>query len=55
MIRPLLVASLLTAPGLSMACECAMEIPGTFCETLDPNWAEPHAVVLGVKLNVDAE
>jgi hypothetical protein len=34
-----------------MACECAMEIPGTFCETLDPNWAEPHAVVLGVKLN----
>jgi hypothetical protein len=52
MIRPLLLASvLITAPLLSPACDCAMELPGTFCETLDPDWAEPHGVVLGVKLN----
>lgn len=52
MIRPLLLAAtLLTVPGLSMACECAMEIPPTFCETVDPDWNEPHTVVLGVKLN----
>lgn len=51
MIRiPLLAGTLLSLPVLSVACECAIELPPTFCETLDPGWSEPHAVVLGVKL-----
>lgn len=28
-----------------------MELPGTFCETMEPEWYEPHIAVLGVKLN----
>ena len=27
-----------------------MELPSTLCETLDPDWAEPDVVVLGVKV-----
>ncbi len=36
--------------GTTRACDCAMELPATLCETMDPDWAEPDIVVLGVKL-----
>lgn len=35
----------------SQACDCAMELPGTLCETMDPAWIEPDIVVLGVKID----
>lgn len=35
----------------SRACDCAMELPGTLCETMDPAWIEPDIVVLGVKID----
>ena len=35
----------------TLACDCAMQLPYTFCETLYPTWDTPHVVVLGVKLD----
>ncbi|MEO8587772.1 MAG: T9SS type A sorting domain-containing protein [Flavobacteriales bacterium] len=46
-----LLAGTLLLHATSQACECSMVLPYTFCETLEPQWNEPHAVVLGVKLN----
>ncbi len=34
----------------TLACDCAMQLPYTFCETLYPTWDTPHVVVLGVKI-----
>lgn len=42
---------LLNAAGISSACDCSIELPGTFCETMDPQWLEPDIVVLGVKVD----
>lgn len=42
---------LVLLPTTTIACECAMEVPATFCATLSPEWNPPDAVVLGVKLN----
>lgn len=45
-----LFSAALFSPFTSQACDCAMELPSTLCETLDPDWAEPDVVVLGVKV-----
>lgn len=42
---------LLGTAGMSTACDCSIELPGTFCETMDPQWLEPDIVVLGVKID----
>ena len=47
----LTLLALLGSTGFSRACDCSIEIPGTFCETMDPAWIEPDIVVLGVKLD----
>lgn len=45
-----LLSAALLLSTVSKACDCAMELPSTLCETLDPDWAEPDVVVLGVKV-----
>lgn len=42
---------LLGTANVSTACDCSIELPGTFCETMDPQWLEPDIVVLGVKVD----
>lgn len=50
--RPALaILLLLGTPGISTACDCSIELPGSFCETMDPQWLEPDIVVLGVKID----
>ncbi len=50
--RPALaILLLLGTSGISTACDCSIELPGSFCETMDPQWLEPDIVVLGVKID----
>ena len=47
----LFIAGLVMRPS-ARACDCAMELPGSFCATMDTAWyTPPDAVVLGVKLD----